>query len=311
MLLPARLKRGDRIGIVSPSAPIDTDELLSRLNSGIRVLEDMGFDVVTAKNALRVRGHSAGTPLEKADDINTMFADRSISAIICSQGGGTANACLPLLDWELIRKNPKIFCGFSDISVLLNAIYSKTGLVTFHGSDVAWGFGWKPTEYDISEFTGRLLEGRIGEVTPAGQRKMVRGGKAAGRLMGGNLMCLLKLAGTPYWPDFSDTILFMEGYTVGSDDCDHMFNQLMQMGVFESIRGAVVGYIHSLQTAKHDVAQMEDVLLEVTKDYTFPILKVNDFGHECPNTIIPVGGMGLVDADSMTFGITGACVAGR
>ncbi len=238
-----------------------------------------------------------------------MFADRSISAIICSQGGGTANACLPLLDWELIKKNPKIFCGFSDISVLLNAIYSKTGLVTFHGSDVAWGFGWKPTEYDISEFTGRLLEGRTGEITPAGQRKTVRGGKAAGRLMGGNLMCLLKLAGTPYWPDFSDAILFMEGYTVGSDDCDYMFNQLMQMGVFESIRGAVVGYIHSLQTAKHDVAQMEDVLLEVTKDYTFPILKVNDFGHECSNTVIPVGIDGRIDADSLKFRLDGPCVA--
>ena len=100
MNLPSRLKRGDRVGVVSPSAPIDTDELLSRLNSGIRVLNDMGFDVVTAKNALRVRGYSAGTPLEKANDINTMFGDESISAIICSQGGGTANGCLPLLDWK-------------------------------------------------------------------------------------------------------------------------------------------------------------------------------------------------------------------
>ena len=308
MKLPSRLNRGDRIGVVSPSAPIDTDELLSRLNSGIRVLNDMGFDVVTAKNALRVRGYSAGTPLEKANDINTMFGDESISAIICSQGGGTANGCLPLLDWKLIQDNPKIFCGFSDISVLLNAIYARTGLVTFHGSDVAWGFGWKPSEYDIAEFTGRLIEGKTGKIAAAGERKTVRGGRAEGRLMGGNIMCLLKLAGTPYWPDFSNAILFMEGYTVGPDDCDYMFNQLMQMGVFDDVRGVIVGHVHSLQTAKHEVMQMEDVLLDVTKDYTFPILKVDDFGHECPNTIIPVGAGGFVDADLREFGISGACV---
>ncbi len=308
MTLPSRLKRGDRIGVVSPSAPIDTEALLSRLNSGIKLLTEMGFEVAMGENALKIRGHSAGTPLEKAEDINSMFGDRDVSAIICSQGGGTANGCLPLLDWDLISENPKIFCGFSDISVILNTIYCKTGLVTFHGIDVAWGFGWKPTEYDIREFTERLIDGRIGGVQAAGERRTVRVGRAEGRLMGGNIMCLLKLAGTPYWPDFSDSILFMEGYTVGPDDCDYMFNQLMQMGVFDKIRGAVVGYVHSLQTTSHEVMQMEDMLLDVTQDYDFPILKVNDFGHECSNTVMPVGANGRIDAERRTFEITGQCV---
>ncbi len=308
MIIPRRLKPGDRIGIVSPSAPVNTDELLSRLHRGMKVLQDMGFDTVVAKNALKVRGHSAGTPREKADDINSMFEDEDISAIICSQGGGTANGCLPFLDWELIRRHPKIFCGFSDISVLLNTITDRTGLVTFHGHDVAWGFGLSPTDYDIREFRGRLMEGRMGDIAPAGERRTMRGGRAEGRLMGGNLMCTLKLAGTPYWPDFSEAILFIEGYTVGPDDCDYMFNQLMQMGVFDAVRGVVVGYIHSLQSAGRNVTQMEEVLLDVTEDYSFPILKVADFGHECPSTVIPLGVGGLIDADNSVFSITGRCV---
>ncbi|MCL5254004.1 MAG: LD-carboxypeptidase [Candidatus Thermoplasmatota archaeon] len=309
MIIPKRLKKGDRIGVVTPSAPLNSNELVARLNNGIAILNDMGFEVVLGRNAMKVNGYLAGEPVEKAEDINEMFADRNVSAILCSQGGGTANSCLPHLDWDTIRKNPKIFQGFSDISVILNSINSKTGLVTFHGHDVAWGLGWKPSEYDLNEFRLRLIDGMTGEVNPSGERKTVRSGSASGKLVGGNIMCLLKLAGTPYWPDCRNSILFMEGYTVGPDDCDYMFHQLEQMGIFEEISGAVVGYVHSLQNSPFPVRQMEDILLDVSRRYDFPILKINDFGHECRTTVLPVGAMARIDTDEKIFSITERCLA--
>jgi muramoyltetrapeptide carboxypeptidase len=289
------LRKGDKVGIVSPSAAI-TRDLRSRLDRGVRVLRRLGFEVVLAKNALKIDDYSAGTPYERAEDINSLFADQEIKAMICSQGGATANSCLPLLEWNTIERNPKIFLGMSDITVLLNGMFAKTGLVTFHGNDVMWGFA-RPTEYDLREFFDRLVEGKTGKIRKSGRRKTVRRGVAEGKLLGGNIGALLKLAGTPYWPDFTDSILFMEAYKITPEDCDYAFNQLKQMGVFDRIQGAIVGHVHSLQTARTKTIQMEDILLKVTSDYSFPILKTNDFGHNCPNTILPVGCTVRLNAD--------------
>ena len=215
---------------------------------------------------------------------------------------------MPYLNWQSIEANPKIFLGISDITVLLNAIYHKTELITFHGNDVMWGFGRKPTEYDKQEFVMRLMDAGIGNITPHGERRTVRGGAAEGFLLGGNLHCLLKLAGTPYFPDFTGAILFVEAIDITLEGCDYLFQQLKQMGVFDKISGAIVGYIDGLQTDSKAMLQMEDVLFRVTAEYDFPISKVNEFGHNCPNTVLPVGGKVKLDADRQTIEITENCV---
>jgi len=310
VMIPMRLKAGDAIGIVSPSTPV-TGELDEQFRRGVDFLESLGFRPVIGEHVRsRTLGYAA-SPQEKAEDINRMFADTSVKAIICSQGGATANACLPYLNWDVIRGNPKIFLGISDITVLLNAIHHRTGLVTFHGDDVMWGFGKHPAAYDRQEFIARLMDAQIGGVAPSRERRTIRGGAAAGRLLGGNLLCLLKLAGTPYFPDFAGAILFVEALDITPEACDYQFRQLEQMGVFDAIRGVVVGYIDGLQKQKNENAtlqQMEDVLLHVTSGYDFPILKVNDFGHNCPNTVLPVGGRVKVDADRQTVEILTSCV---
>lgn len=260
-----------------------------------------------AKNALsNTLGYSA-TPEEKAEDINGMFKDPSIKAIVCSQGGATANACLPLLDWEAIRKNPKIFLGISDITVLLNVFYAKIGLITFHGNDVIWGFGSEPTPYDAHEFIERLINGRIGLINNNGERATIRGGVCEGKLLGGNLGCLLKLAGTPYLPDFKESILFLESYGFSPEESYCNFVQLEQMGVFDKVKGIIVGYIYDEYSDQRSV-QLEDVLERTTSKYQFPILKVNDFGHNCPNTIIPVGVKIKLNSDKKTIEIIEECV---
>ena len=254
MLSPKRLQKCDTIGIVSPSAAI-TEDIRSQLDEGAKILKELGFRVKYAKNALNIiDGYSAGTPEEKAEDINSMFADPEVDAIMCSQGGDNANSCLSLIDYELIKRNPKIFIGISDITVLLLSIYKKTGLVTFHGNDFLWGFGMKPTKYDIDEFKLRLMDGEIGEINRNSEWNTIRKGRAEGILMGGNLKCMLKSAGTEFFPDFKDAILFVEAYEITSGMCDAHFHQLKQMGVFDKIKGVIVGYIYGLQATKKKVA---------------------------------------------------------
>jgi muramoyltetrapeptide carboxypeptidase len=290
---PKKLQKGDTIGVVSPSEPIKNPGTDEQFKSGIKFLESLGFKIKLG------RFLSSKNPEEKAEDINEMFRNKNIKAIIASQGGETANALLPFLDYESIRTNPKIFIGISDITVPLNAINKKTGLVTFHGNDVKWGFGRKPTDYDKEEFLNTLLKGKVKEIPSNSERKVIRTGKASGKLIGGNLSCILKLAGTEYFPDFKDSILFLEEYKPNTEEVEYRLNQLKQIGVFEMIKGIVIGHIESMK--KRDNREFEDILLELTKEYNFPILKTNDFGHNCPNTVIPIGIQAEIDCKTKTF----------
>ena len=297
-LISNRLHAGDTIGIVSPSAAV-TARVKPQLKEGIRFLHRSGFKTVLGKNHLKVQDGSAGTPEERAEDINLMFEDNEIAGIICSQGGDTSNTCLPYLDFNSIRKNPKIFMGISDITVLLNAFHAKTRLVTFHGNDVMWGFGRKPTKYDMDEFENRLVKGEIGRVKKNSAWKSIRPGSAEGRLVGGNLRCLLKLAGTRYQPDFRNSILFLESFVVNPDECSFMLSHLQQLGAFEKLKGVLIGYIWGLQASRkrRQLTQMEDIVKRVTGEYDFPIVKCDDFGHNCPNTTLPIGTRVRLTAD--------------
>ena len=292
-ILAKKLQRGDTVGIVSPSGPV-TKDVKGRLDKGMDVLKSMGFKVRLSKNALaNSLGYSA-TPQEKADDMNTMFADEEVLAIICSQGGSNSNSVLPLLDFETITKNPKIFLGISDITVLLNAIWKKTGLVTFHGNDVMWGFGSEHTDYDVREFGDRLMGGKIGEVTQNSDWKCIREGAAEGVLVGGNLNCINKLVGTDYSPDFKDKILFLETYGESGDspgDVECELYQLKMAGAFDNIKGLWLGHYEHNSGISY-----EEIVTNVIGNLNLPILKCDDFGHNTPNTTIPVGNKVNLDA---------------
>jgi muramoyltetrapeptide carboxypeptidase len=306
-MLAMRLKKGDTIGVVAPSTRVKEGD--EKFTNGICFLESLGFKVALGKHLFSNTLGYAASPLEKAEDINRMFGDPSIKAILCAQGGYTANACLPDLDWQLIRENPKIFGGISDITVLLNAIYTHTGLVTFHSNDVMWGFGRKPTPYDSQEFLDRLVEGRTGKIPANRPRQTIRRGIAEGRLLGGNLRCLLKLAGTHHLPDFTGSVLFLEKLGFEADECDCMLRQLKQMGIFDQVQGVLLGFIDGVDDDPKASIFMQDVLLNVTGEYNFPVLKVNDFGHNCPNTVLPVGVRVRITAnDSQEIEILEKCV---
>ena len=286
-----RLKKGDLIGIVSPSDPLENIEKDKQFNSGVKFLEGLGFKIILGENI------SAKKPEKRAEDINKFFREVKVKAIIASQGGDSAEKLLPFIDFESIKSNSKIFLGISDITVLLNDINTKTNLITFHGNDVKYGFGRNPTAYDKNEFVRILMKDTKGEIPANGERKTIRNGKATGKILGGNIRCLLKLIDTEYWPDFTDSILFLEAYKIDKEKCLSYFKKLKEKKVFDKIKGVIVGFIFEMQEENPQSEQMEDILLNFTKDYSFPILKTNDFGHNIPNTVIPVGAIVEFDAD--------------
>lgn len=303
-MIPSKLKTGDFIGIVAPSAPVTT-EIKKQFDQGVKFLESLGFNVKIAKNTLSNKLVFSNTPIEKAEDINYMFVDKEIKAIICAQGGRNSNSILPYLDFDIIRANPKIFLGISDITVLLNAIYQQTGLITFHGNDIMWGFGVDHSKYDVQEFQERLINGNIGKINKNSEWKTIRKGIAEGILIGGNLKCFNKLAGTKYLPEFENKILFLESFDGSAlpDEVDCEIHHLKQIGVFEKIKGLWIGYYNHKSGIKY-----EDIILEALKEYSFPILKCDDFGHNTPNTTIPLGVKIKLDSTDKEVSILDTCV---
>lgn len=292
-LLPKRLKKGDLVGISSPSAPI-TDELTEKFEKGIEFLKNQGLRVKVSPNAHKNTLKYSATVEEKAEDLNKLIKDKSVKAIFFSQGGNNANSTLRLIDYEEIEKNPKIFFGISDLTVLLNAITKKTDLVTFHGNDVIWGFGRGPHKHEEKQFSKKFFKGELGKIEKNSKWKEIRGGKGTGILSGGNLNCLNKLAGTEFFPDFRSKILFLEsfGETNPPDLVEAELYRLKQIGVFDIIEGLWLGFYEHEKNIDY-----EDIVLNVVKDYDFPIIKCDDFGHDTANTIIPIGTKAHLDAD--------------
>jgi muramoyltetrapeptide carboxypeptidase len=294
-MLAKSLQKGDTIGIVAPSNPITQDRRYL-LDNAIKKFENLGFKVVCSKNCFNIDkyGVSAGEPQERADDFNEMFSNPEIKAIYCAHGGDTANQILPLIDFETIKKNPKIFLGMSDIDVLHLAINTKTKLVVFHGSDPKSGSSLDlDIDYTWKNFQNRLIN-KSKEISASSERICVREGTAEGKIIGCNLSSILKLAGTPFFPNFENSILFLEGYSVNTKKAIYQLQQLKEIGAFDKIKGIVIGYIFGFQDKemieKNNIkAKYEDIVLDITKEYDFPILKTNDFGHRCPNCYLPIG----------------------
>lgn len=229
-LLAAGLRKGDTVGLVSPSSAVD--ERLA-LQLAQEAMEALGFRVRTGAHYGGRYGHLAGTDAERAGDLNAMFGDKAVRAIVCVRGGSGAARLLPLLDYALIRRNPKVLLGYSDITALHCAIHAKTGLVTFHGP-VGTG-SWNRFNVDQFErlfFQRELMQYQNSrdagdELVPRRNRtQTLRGGRAVGELVGGNLTVLTALAGTPYLPDFSGRILFLEDVGEAPYRIDRMFSTL-------------------------------------------------------------------------------------
>lgn len=334
---PSALRPGDTIAVVAPSwcGPATFPHRVAR---GVRFLESRGYRVVVAPHAYERRGDVAGTPEERAADLHGCFADPAVRAIVAATGGDHACHLLPLLDWDLIRRNPTIFMGFSDITVLNVALHVRTGLVTFNGPAVMTDLGEFPAPfpYTIAHMQQALCTpDPIGPLLPSaawteefldwGVRAdltrpralrpspgwtWLKTGRTAGRLLGGCLESLEHLRGTPYWPHLEGALLFLEtsdGMPPGRVDA--RLQDYENMGVFARLGGLLLGRPYGYTETQR--AELYAVVLERTRRHTFPVVAGLDFGHTAPQFTLPLGCRAELDVAERHFAIVEAAVTGR
>lgn len=292
-MLANRLKVGDTIGIISPSTPV-TENRKEALDKGIKFLNELGLKVQLGKYVFQnTLGYSA-TKEEKAEDINQMFSDKTVKAIFSSKGGENSFTCLKLIDYEAIKKNPKIIYGISDATIYLNAIYAKTGMITFHQSDVVSFSELNQDSFEKCDLVLRLMDGKIGTFQKNSNWKSLKSGETEGIIVGGNIKAMINLLNTEYMPDLTDKILFLEAYAKSTplELIDCYLAVLKYHGVFDKINGLWIGYYKG----DTETVKFEDVVMNNLKEYHFPILKCNDFGHNCENVVIPIGAKVKLDA---------------
>ena len=284
-ILPSKLNIGDTIGVVAPSNPI-IGYNIEELNRAKEIAEKSGFKVKYSKNLFSNTNGYCSTAKEKAEDINEMFADKNIKIIWCAKGGNNSNSTFEYLDYELIRQNPKIICGYSDITSLTNIITEKTGLVTFSGTNFKT-IATDETDFSYKQALNRFLNGSL-EFEPENENYItIQEGKVKGELIGGNLSLTKELVCGKYSIDFTDKILFLEelGYESDPAVVSNSLYYMKQNGVFDKIKGLWIGnYEHQSGIT------LEKIILDVLENkYKFPIIKSNNFGHIENKIVIPIG----------------------
>ena len=286
-MIPSKLKKGDTIGVIAPSNYIEKDDL-EYINASIALMEASGFKVKFGKYVFEDTLGYGTSPEKRATDINWAFKDDEVKAIMCVKGGEDSNTTLDYIDYEMIKKHPKIICGFSDNTSILNAIHEKTGLVTYHGptfkSLTSWetGYAYKQFIKTFVEDTGSLIMGE-----PEDEYTTIQVGQATGELVGGNLSLFTKLVCGKYAVNVQDKILFLEelGFEAAPEMVNSNIYYLKQNGVFDRIAGLWIGnYEHPSKVS------IEKIIKNAIGDeYKFPIIKSDNFGHIDKKIIIPIG----------------------
>jgi muramoyltetrapeptide carboxypeptidase LdcA involved in peptidoglycan recycling len=321
-IIPERLQKGDKIMVIAPARGVkiigkDVREIARER------LESLGLEVVFAPNAVDENWDYMGSSSveKRISDIHTAFADKSVKGVMTIIGGANSNQLLPHLDYELIRQNPKIFCGFSDITALENAILAKTGLVTYYGPHFSSLGMKKGCDYTFEHFVKMLVTDGRDEVEPSqiwsddlwfldqDKREFeanegywkIRAGFAEGTIIGGNLGTFNLLLGTSYRPRFAaDTILFVED-TESSPlaDFERNLQALIYQDDFKNVKGLVIGRFQKGSQVTRE--GLEFILNTKPELKDMPILANVDFGHSAPLLTIPLGGTARLENGRLSY----------
>lgn len=299
MQKPESLRNGDTIGIISPASSPDD---LSRIDKGVAYFERLGYRVEVGKNVGRYSGFLAGTDEERLEDLHEMFSNKNIRAIICVRGGYGSPRLLDKIDFQLIRKNPKIFVGYSDITALQLAFYRKANLVTFAGPMLAVDFHSEINRYTEENFWRTITSTKKMEkvILPEGENLIpFLKGKGEGEIVGGNLSLVISLLGTSFLPKMKNKILFLEDVDEAPYRVDRMLNQLTLAGTLEKLSGIILGEFTSCE--EKDVEKKTLTLDEVFQNYLgdlpYPVMKNFPHGHRKANYTIPFGIKTKINAD--------------
>ena len=309
---PKRLAPGDTVGIVSPaSAAFEADEI----NLAKDTMEALGFKAVIGPHAFDKWGYFAGHDKDRADDINRMFADDRIAAVVCYTGGWGSPRVLPYLDFDLIARKPKVIIGYSDITALLNPIHQRTGLITFHGPVGASVYD----PYTIDNFKRVVMTPEPAGLLNQPPKKptdlvdrtnrilKLAPGKGSGPIVGGNLTMVASLMGTPYEVDTTGAIFCLEDVDEELYRIDRMLTTLALGGKFSKIAGFVFGRC-SRCSVKGPTFSLEEILRDRFGSLPVPAISGMSFGHIEQKLVLPIGAQGTLDADAGTLSIDEAAV---
>jgi muramoyltetrapeptide carboxypeptidase len=295
VIKPKRLQAGDTIGLVAPGSFITEKQLKESQDN----LEALGFKVVYTKNILAKAGYLAGTDQQRADDLNEMFSRKDIAGIVAARGGYGCTRILPMLDYELIKQNPKVLVGYSDITALLFGIFRKTGLVGFHGPVGISTFN----KFSVNNFTNVVMNphdilplhnadeaGKTAEYKP----RTLRGGKARGKLVGGNLSLVVSVIGTPYDVDTANSIIFLEEVEEEPYRVDRMLTQMLEAGKFETAAGVALGVFLKCvpkpdESGVTSSFSVEEVLSTRLSPLSIPVVYGMSCGHITNKFTLPFG----------------------
>lgn len=294
MIWPEPLNPGDKVAITAPSSPVGEEKLEISAES----IKFLGLEPVIMPSCHMSHGYLAGPDKQRACDINTAFADDRIKGIFCMRGGYGTTRILPLLDFDIIKNNPKVFIGYSDITSLHFNINSKCGLVTFHGP-------MPTTDYRVHEgFTNDSLRaclfapGTVKSITnPPGEKiHVLRSGHAKGALTGGNLSLMAGTLGSPYEIDTRGKILFIEDVDEQPFRIDKMLTALSLAGKFRDCEGIILGTFERCENTEHPSLSLEEIFDEVIMPWNKPAVLNLRAGHIYPQSTMPMGAAVTLDA---------------
>ncbi|WP_425326050.1 S66 peptidase family protein [Neobacillus mesonae] len=291
---PNRLKQGDTVGVIAPASPPN----LENLERGIQFLTELGLNVKKGKSVERINGYLAGTDQERLDDLHQMFLDQEVKAIICACGGYGTGRITPYIDYEIIRNNPKIFWGYSDITFLHTAFRQETGLVTFHGPMLGSDIGKEDTHLLSKEGFSQLFQPtKLSYTEQISSLEVLIEGNVSGQLVGGNLSLLVSTLGTKFEIDTKDKLLFIEDVNEEPRAVDRMLNQLYMAGKLADASGILIGDFCDCLPKRNLSLTLDEVIEHYVKLAKKPALKGLQIGHCNPHIAIPFG----VEARLNTF----------
>lgn len=288
---PKKLVKGDIIGIISPASSPDD---LTLIQNGVNYIEGLGYRTIVGNNVGQIRGYLAGTDDERVSDIHQMFRNKKVRAIFCLRGGYGAFRLLDKIDYELIKKNPKIFVGFSEITALQMAFLKKANLITFAGPMVIPNFSKNISLY-TEEIFWRIVtsDKKFGMLnfSDLEQLPKIKPEKVFGRIVGGNLAVLTSLLGTGYLPVVKNKILFLEDISEPPYKIDRMLNQLRLNKVFNKVKGIVLGsFVDCEEKDKtKKTLSLEHILDDYFLNSDLPVIKSFPHGHIKDFVTIPFG----------------------
>lgn len=295
-----RLKPGDTLGIVAPSGPCKPEQL----EKGRAVLEAMGFRLKEADNVQQVRGYLAGTDEARAAGVVQMFGDDGVDGVICLKGGYGAPRMVDLVDVDIIRANPKVFVGYSDITTLHLSFNQKAELITFHGPMVTSDLARSPGTFTLESMARWTMEGEAGTLDnpPEYPRATLCPGRAEGQLVGGNLNLIAYSIGTSWEIDTEGKILFLEEVEEEPYKIDGMLTQLYNRGKLQQCAGIVLGDWNHCVAEKTDPSlTLEETLNDMLLRLEVPVMTGLRAGHCEPKLTLPLGAMVALDADACTL----------